>query len=617
MDEAADEQDPSADGEKYTTMTDQADQLGPPERLIQLEKFVSQRDTERWCKALSPLYPGADYWLCHEARVMQGFQRDPRFAARFIAVDLDRRVIVSEAPGFPLTHWLSTRMGELEHPFQRSSDLVRLILASLRAIAHLSKNGLVHGGLRPDVMVLRQSDSGAIDFDSFTLIDFSVAKSAQHRIEKPLFIDLASPDAAYLSPAMREAVERDWQTYAKVCGEPGKSTWYELSDSAKRQYDTVLMPDLTINTIDWRVDLYALSHWFRQISLHRIDYFRDTHQEALPALIKKMQKSVLQGGYTSLEACIKAFEGLEIDSRSSPVPEPRLNAGVATMQPTPVIHTPAPVAVDGAVPPTTLQHDDTFSPAAHMPGKTAAGGTRKAGGSHNHMLGIGVGLVVVGALAFGIMKSRTSTDASAAPPANATPPVETPAAVPAPASAPTAPPPEPVAATPAAPPKVEVAAAPAPVVDATSLDKTPLAEVKAAAEKGDAAAQTQLGLRYRKGLGVPVDNEKAVEWYRRAADQQYAEGQAYLGFMYMTGKGVKKSDADAVKWTRLAAEQGNSTAAFNLGMLYLAGRTGQIDKVSAYRWLKKASEKDDGAKLKLAELKKKMTAADIAKAENS
>jgi len=593
-------------------MTDQADQLGPPERLIQLEKFVSQRDTERWCKALSPLYPGADYWLCHESRVMQGFQRDARYAARFVAVDLDRRVIVSEAPGFPVTHWLSTPTGELEHPFQRSSDLVRLILASLRAIAHLSRNGLVHGGLRPDVMVLRQSDNGAIDFDSFTLIDFAVAKSAQHRIEKPLFIDLASPDAAYLSPAMREAVERDWQTYAKVCGEPGKSTWYELSESAKRQYDSVLMPDLTINTIDWRVDLYALSHWFRQISLHRIDYFRDTHQEALPALIKKMQKSVLQGGYTSLEACIKAFESLEIDSRPSPVPEPRLNAGVATMQPTPVIHAPAAADAEGAPP--VLQHDDTFSPAASMPGKAAAGGASKAGGERSHTLGIGIGLIVVGAIAFGVMKSRTASEPSAQPTpitSSATEPAM-PAKPPAAASTP-----EPAAAAPAVSAVKQEATPPAPAVDAASLDKIPLAEVKSAAEKGDAAAQTQLGLRYRKGVGLPANNEKAVEWYRRAADQQYAEAEAYLGFMYMTGKGVKKSDADAVKWTRLAAEQGNSTAAFNLGMMYLAGRTGQVDRIEAYRWLKKASEKDDGAKIKLAELKKKMTAADITKAESS
>lgn len=582
-------------------MTVQAEAYGQPERLIKVERFLSQQGNERWCKTFSPLYPAADYWLCHESRVLQGFQRDPRFAAHFIAVDLDRRVIVSEAPGYPLTHWLATPAGELEHPFQRSSELVRLILASLRALAHLSRSGLVHGGLRPDVIVLRQNDSGEIDFGSLSIIDFSVARSNLHRIEKPLFIDLASADAVYLSPSMREAVERDWQTYAKVCGESGKSTWYELSDSARRQYESVLMPDLAINTLDWRVDLYALGHWFRQISLHRIDYFRDAHQESLPALIKRMQKSMLQGGFASLESCIKAFEALEIDSRVTPIPAPPPNSNVVTMQPSPVIRLPNPVSSDGT---TEVVADDAFAPIAPS--------IKPDGAQHNpRLIGMALGIVVVGLALVAYIKTQDTHETAKLTVASSAETVPQQAAATGGAVVSSAPP----AATAPVTAPTPVEAAPAAVIDQATLEKLPLPELRAAAEKGDAAAQTQLGLRYRKGQGVPADNDKAVEWYRKAAEQQHADAQAYLGFMYMTGRGVKKDDAEALKWSKLSAEQGNSTGQYNLGMLYLSGRGVAADRVEAYRWLKKAAAKDDGAKARLAEIKKKMTAAELAKVE--
>lgn len=605
-------------------MTVPAEVIGQPERLIQLERFVSQRNADRWCKSLSPLYPGADYWLCHEARVLQGFQRDPRFAARFVAVDLDRRVLVSEAAGHPLTHWLATPVGELEHPFQHSSDLVRLILGCLRALTHLSRNGLVHAGLRPDLMVLRQADNGTIDFDSLTFIDFSVAKSASHRIEKPLFIDLASPDAAYLAPSMREAVERDWQTYAKVCGEPGKSSWYELSDSAKRQYESVMMPDLAVNALDWRVDLFALGHWFRQISLHRIDYYRDTHQEALPALIKRMQKPVLQGGFTSLEACIKAFEALEVDHAPSSVPAPPLGNGlVTTMQPTPVMLAPqlAPSEdVPEALP--AAEADHTFAPV--QPPAMAAEpvvAAEPGGLSKGRLVGMGAGLLLVAGVAALFMGNNESK----APVLD----IQSPAPVSTETGKVSPPVPVVLATSPkgadavSAPTEAGKDASPAPaasdavaVVDKAALERLPLAELSAFAEKGDAAAQTQLGLRYRKGLGVAANNEKAVAWYQRAAEQNYPDAQAYLGFMYMTGRGVKKDDAEAIKWSRASAEQGNSTGQFNLATLLMAGRGGAVDRVEAYRWLKKAADKDAAAKTKLVELRKLMTSAELSKADS-
>ncbi|MGQ5522068.1 hypothetical protein ACUHMQ_02285 [Chitinimonas sp. PSY-7] len=569
-------------------MTDHAEIPVQAERPVQFDKFLSQRDTERWCKRLSMEHPSSDYWLCHEARMLQGFQRDSRYAARFVAVDLDRRMLVSEASGHPLTHWLATPVGELEHPFQRSSDLVRLILASLRALAHLGRFGLVHGGLRPDIMVMTQNDRGEIDFDSLKLFDFGVARNPQQRIEKPLFIDLSSPDAAYLAPAMREAIHRDWQTYAKLIGEHGKTSWYELSESGRHQYESVLIPELSINALDWRTDLYALGHWFKQISLHRIDYYKDAHQEALPALIKRMQKPVLSGGFTSLETCIKAFESLEIDQRALVIPDAPQTSAVFSMQPTPILHATQLLANT----PPSVRLDDEFSPRVSALPRIDIKSVPT--GSRGKLLGVGVGLILVAVVGAAVLSSKEQ-HASMQPPANSPVPLVAEAAAP----------PVPVVVA-------DTVAAPIQIPETTALAGLRLEDLRSAAEAGDAAAQTQLGLRYRKGQGVPMDNEKAVAWYRRAAEQNHAEAQAYLGFMLMTGRGARRDDAEAARYSRLAAEQDNPTGQYNLALLYLSGRGVPADKLEAYRWLQKASERENGARLRLEELKRQLTPAQLA-----
>jgi TPR repeat protein len=39
------------------------------------------------------------------------------------------------------------------------------------------------------------------------------------------------------------------------------------------------------------------------------------------------------------------------------------------------------------------------------------------------------------------------------------------------------------------------------------------------AESGDAAAQFELGRAYEDGKGVPQDDDRAVEWFRKAASR--------------------------------------------------------------------------------------------------
>ncbi|MDA9967443.1 sel1 repeat family protein [bacterium] len=76
------------------------------------------------------------------------------------------------------------------------------------------------------------------------------------------------------------------------------------------------------------------------------------------------------------------------------------------------------------------------------------------------------------------------------------------------------------------------------------------------ADQGDGRAQTNLGLMYEHGKGVPKNHKEAIKWYTLAAEQGYSRAQESLGVMYEYGKGVPKNNEKAIKWYLLAAEQG-------------------------------------------------------------
>ena len=92
-------------------------------------------------------------------------------------------------------------------------------------------------------------------------------------------------------------------------------------------------------------------------------------------------------------------------------------------------------------------------------------------------------------------------------------------------------------------------------------------ELRALAERGDAQAQFNLGVKYANGRGVRQDDEEAVKWFTLAAEQGDASAQFSLGVMYEKGHGVSRDDDEAVKWYRLAAKQGYANAQRNLRRL--------------------------------------------------
>ena len=150
---------------------------------------------------------------------------------------------------------------------------------------------------------------------------------------------------------------------------------------------------------------------------------------------------------------------------------------------------------------------------------------------------------------------------------------------------------------------------------------TALREWYPLAEQGDAEAQFNLGLMYRKGLGVPRHYAEAMKWYRKAAEQGDAQAQYNLGFMYDIGLGVPEDYAEAVKWFRKAAEQGNAKAQTYLGFMYHEGQGVTQDYVQAHMWYNLAAsrlppgEDRDNAVKNRDIVTKRMTPAQISEAE--
>ena len=76
---------------------------------------------------------------------------------------------------------------------------------------------------------------------------------------------------------------------------------------------------------------------------------------------------------------------------------------------------------------------------------------------------------------------------------------------------------------------------------------TALREWTPLAEQGNADAQYNLGLMYKKGEGVTQDYKIALKWYKLSAEQGNADAQSNLGVMYERGRGVLQDYKTAVK----------------------------------------------------------------------
>ena len=138
-----------------------------------------------------------------------------------------------------------------------------------------------------------------------------------------------------------------------------------------------------------------------------------------------------------------------------------------------------------------------------------------------------------------------------------------------------------------------------------------ITELRLLAEGGDAATECYIrGWCYANGRGVIQNDEKAVEWYQKAAEQEHAIAQYDLSWMYQHGRGVSPNSSEAFKWCRKAAEQGYADAQNTLGWRFQYVRGVNVQNyVEAIRWYRKAAEQGHAdAQGRLSELSARFSA---------
>lgn len=128
---------------------------------------------------------------------------------------------------------------------------------------------------------------------------------------------------------------------------------------------------------------------------------------------------------------------------------------------------------------------------------------------------------------------------------------------------------------------------------ATGMFKDCKKPLEALAKKGDADAQSKLGVLLARGLAGPRDLEAAEQWTRKAAEQGFAKAQYDLGALYLFGRGVNKDMNEALKWFGKGAEAGHPGAQVSYGIAKADGYGTPRDLKDARKWLNQAAKSFD------------------------
>lgn len=108
-------------------------------------------------------------------------------------------------------------------------------------------------------------------------------------------------------------------------------------------------------------------------------------------------------------------------------------------------------------------------------------------------------------------------------------------------------------------------------------------ELTLKAEQGDARAQFRLGMAYYNGDRIEKSQEKAFEWWTKAAEQGVEDADYCLGCIYLE----KKKFSIAYKYYLKAIKDPLiNEAGFQLGVIYENGLGVEIDKDKAIEYYK-------------------------------
>ena len=107
-----------------------------------------------------------------------------------------------------------------------------------------------------------------------------------------------------------------------------------------------------------------------------------------------------------------------------------------------------------------------------------------------------------------------------------------------------------------------------------------------AAVAGNASAQYAIAWRYRMGIGIEKDPERADYWLQRAAEQGQEDAQIVVGGRYLDDLPQwQKNDAIISPLLEIIGTEGDAVMQYKAGMAYLE----RGDNVDARRWLHRAA----------------------------
>lgn len=121
--------------------------------------------------------------------------------------------------------------------------------------------------------------------------------------------------------------------------------------------------------------------------------------------------------------------------------------------------------------------------------------------------------------------------------------------------------------------------------------------LEAAAKKGDSHAQYLMGMRYREGWDVAIDQAKAESWFKKAAKARHPAAIRELGELAeLIPWGMREPPPKALKLAmehyRQACDLGDAVAAANLAHMHQHGRGTPVDLETAGRYYRRALDLD-------------------------
>ncbi len=114
-------------------------------------------------------------------------------------------------------------------------------------------------------------------------------------------------------------------------------------------------------------------------------------------------------------------------------------------------------------------------------------------------------------------------------------------------------------------------------------------QMKSLAEKGNAEAELQMGLRHTSAARGVKNDRIAVQWFEKAARHDQVEAQYRYGMALLEGRGVVQDYKTAFYWLEKAARQGHAQAQSTLGEMYHSGIAIKSDIERAYLWFNLAA----------------------------